>query len=146
MAPGLLCDDLSALHNEATTKRLKSAHSSIPKIADIDCASYSQEEELVADIIQSLKLSGGCIVRGMYHQTTLDAIEHEIRPYIQSIPKANTQREDFVPSSTKMVTGLLSKSRTYALSVVGNKTWHRVCEHFLSSRLSNSWVNTPFPL
>jgi hypothetical protein len=146
MAPGILCDDLSALRNEAATKRLKQAHSSVPKTADIDCASYSQEEELVADIIQSLKLSGGCIVRGMYKQNTLDAIEHEIRPYIQSIPKANNQREDFVPSSTKMVTGLLSKSRIYALSVVGNKIWHRVCDHFLSSRLSNSWVSSPLPL
>jgi hypothetical protein len=138
MAPGLLCDHVPALQNEAA---VKSPHPDSTEIADIDCASYSQEEKLIVGIIQSLKLSGSCIVRGMYQQETLDAMEHEIRPYIRSIPKAKAQREDFVPSSTKMVTGLLSKSRTYALSVVGNKTWHRVCERFLSSRLSNFWVS-----
>ncbi|KAF2868196.1 phytanoyl-CoA dioxygenase family protein, partial [Massariosphaeria phaeospora] len=87
----------------------------------------------------SLKVSGGCIVRGMYRQQTLDSIEDEIRPYIEATRNADSKCEDFVPSSTKMITGLLSKSRTYALSVANNKIWHRVCEHFLKSKLSNSW-------
>jgi len=40
-----------------------------------------------------------------------------------------------------MVTGLLSKSRTYATEVVGNRIWHQVCERLLTSTISNYWVS-----
>lgn len=139
MAPGLLQDAASDLREHVHAKWKPSPDIS-PRITDINKSRYATEEDLIAEIIRSLKIAGGCLVRGMYHQTTLEAMEQDIRPYIKNTPKAESTREDFVPSSTKMVTGLLSKSRTYALTVAGNKTWHRVCDHFLSSRLTNSWV------
>ncbi|KAI8934780.1 hypothetical protein NX059_008467 [Plenodomus lindquistii] len=140
MAPGLYLDHTVVATSYATPSQQKSTRlPDVPKIAEIDCLSYAEEDTLIADLIAGLKLSGGCLVRNMYSQNTLDAMETEIRPYIQSTSKAATKREDFVPSLTKMVTGLLSKSRTYALSVAGNKTWHRVCDELLSSRLTNSW-------
>ncbi|CAO2651068.1 Nn.00g093650.m01.CDS01 [Neocucurbitaria sp. VM-36] len=139
MAPALIHDANSDSNASVHVNRpiLKSKAS--PKIANIDCSNYQQEDDLITDIIRSLKLSGGCLVRGLYSQDTLNAIEKEIRPYINITQKADANRDKFVPSTTKMVTGLLSKSRTYALSVAGNKTWHRVCDHFLTSRLTNSW-------
>lgn len=143
MAPGILCDAVSDSNGRVHAKRHTSTETAPPKIADLDCLRYQREDDLIFDIIHSLKLSGGCLVRGMYAQNTLDAIETEIRPFIKTTQKADAKREDFVPSSTKMVTGLLSKSRTYALSVAGNKTWHRVCNHFLASRLTNSWACQP---
>lgn len=137
MAPALLYDSDEAANSAPWTKMCTRT----PKVARLDFESYRNEAELVADISQSLKVSGGCIVRGLYKRSTIDALEEEIRPHIRATTKADQKREDFVPSSTRMVTGLLSKSRTYALSVAGNDLWHRVCEHFLTSRLTNSWVS-----
>lgn len=142
MAPALLFDEdfLSRAQDLATFPA--ATKSPLPKIAEIHSAAYEREQDLINDIVDSLKASGGCLLRGMYQQCTLDVMEKEIRPYIESTGMADSERDDFVPSSTRMVTGLLSKSRTYALSVAGNKIWHRVCDYFLSSKLTNSWVSS----
>lgn len=142
MAPGLLQNSASDLCEHSRAKSITSQNPH-PKVGDLKVSTFAKEEDLIIEIIRSLKLAGGCLVRGMYDQATLDTMEQDIRPHIKSTQKADSTREEFVPSSTKMVTGLLSKSRTYALSVAGNKTWHRVCDHFLSSKLTNSWVRHP---
>jgi hypothetical protein len=113
-----------------------------PHIGDLDFSAYERQRDLIEDIVESLKISGGCIIRGMYQKETLDAIEREIRPHIKATEKADSNRDNFVPSSTRMVTGLLSKSRSYALSVVGNQIWHEVSKYFLTSTLKNSWVRS----
>ncbi|KAF1929470.1 uncharacterized protein M421DRAFT_100563 [Didymella exigua CBS 183.55] len=112
----------------------------LPIVAKLNFDAYADETGLVAAIAESLKTSGGCIVRGIYRQPTLDALESEIRLHLEAIKATNQKRDKFVPSTTRMVTDLLSKSRTYALSVAGNDLWHRVCEQFLTSRLTNSWL------
>ncbi|KAF2491490.1 PhyH-domain-containing protein [Lophium mytilinum] len=142
MAPALLRNDSYDLVPRVSSSSSRCKVNSIPKVSVIDLNTYETEEHLTDDIISSLKVSGGCIIRNMYQQSTLDAMEQEIRPYINATGKATNKREDFVPSSTKLVTGLLSKSRTYALSVAGNKAWRTVCDHFLTSTLSNSWHGT----
>ena len=141
MAPALLYDDDSVVYTPSKTIMCSVNVQATPKVVELDFEAYTEENELIADIAESLKTSGGCIVRGMYQQNTLDALETEIRPHIEVTKKADQRRDDFVPSSTRMITGLLSKSRTYALSVAGNSLWHRVCENFLTSRLANSWVS-----
>ncbi|OCK85619.1 hypothetical protein K432DRAFT_342843 [Lepidopterella palustris CBS 459.81] len=139
MAPALLCIDSYHLETPVSSSPKPKQASKVPRISKLDFTTYQNEHDLINDIIESLKLSGGCIIRNMYQKSTLDAMEREIRPYIEATRKAE---KDFVPSSTKMVTGLLSKSRTYALSVAGNSIWHRVSEHFLTSTLSKSWHGT----
>lgn len=141
MASALLYDDVSVVCRPSKATMCLTKTQFTPTVAKLDFKSYRKESELITDIAESLKTSGGCIVRGMYRQSTLDALELEMRPHIEASKKADQKRDDFVPSSTRMVTGLLSKSRTYALSVAGNGLWHRVCEQFLTSNLTNSWVS-----
>lgn len=142
MAPALLYDSSSITQSPKSCKGVVTSRlSQKPNIAELEFSTYRMKHELVDDIVESLKISGGCIIRGMYRQGTLDAMEEEIRPYIAATHRADTNREDFVPSSTKMVTGLLGKSRTYALSVAGNEVWHDVSKYFLTSTLTNSWVS-----
>lgn len=140
MAPALLYDDHDIMCSPPKAKPCLVKTTTTPTVAKLNFEAYENEKGLIADITQSLKVSGGCIVRSMYQQNTIDALEEDIRPHICAIKKADHKRENFVPSSTRMVTGLLSKSRTYAFSVAGNHIWHRVCEQFLTSRLTNSWV------
>lgn len=141
MAPALLYDDYVPAYISIDAKTVLTEARTVPPVAELDFDVYLDESELVADIALSLKTSGGCIVRGMYQQHTLDALESEIRPHLDATTRADPKRDDFVPSTTRLVTGLLSKSRTYALSVAGNGLWHRVCERFLTSCMRNSWVS-----
>lgn len=144
MSPALLYNDDRIAYIPSQTQPSMKPTSATPVVAKLNFDAYANEIELIADITESLKVSGGCIVRGMYQQRTLDALESEIRPHLDAIKEADQKRDDFVPSTTRMVTGLLSKSRTYALSVAGNDLWHRVCEQFLTSRLTDSWVSLSY--
>ncbi|ORY17209.1 hypothetical protein BCR34DRAFT_475120 [Clohesyomyces aquaticus] len=74
-------------------------------------------EDLVRDIVESLKVSGGCLVRGMYRQETLDAIEKEIRPHIAATDKANDKRDDFHGDQCRSSVSLPQLSTTVAFSV-----------------------------
>lgn len=141
MAPALLYDDHSSANTSRKAKTVAMRVRMVPAVEELDFDAYLSEGKLVTDIARSLKTSGGCIVRGMYQQPTLDALESEIRPHLEAVQKADQKRDLFVPSTTRLVTGLLSKSRTYALSVAGSGLWHRVCEEFLTSHLHNSWVS-----
>jgi hypothetical protein len=141
MAPGLLQNDDSVVCTSLFPEAFSTATGATSPVAKLDFEAFADKSELVVEITKSLKTSGGCIVRGMYQRQTLHALEREIRPHLEATMKADQKRDDFVPSTTRMVTVLLSKSRTYALSVVGNSLWHCICEQFLTSRLTNSWVS-----
>ena len=56
--------------------------SPLPKVADLDSRSYSSQEALVQDIIESMRSAGGCVIRHLLNRETLDEIEREARPYL----------------------------------------------------------------
>jgi hypothetical protein len=39
--------------------------------------------------VENLKISGGCVIRNMYKQSTLDAMETEIRPHLDATEKSD---------------------------------------------------------
>lgn len=79
MAPGLQFDESGTSTGHAAQEQEKSTRSSLnPCIAELDCSSYGDDDALVADIVAALKISGGCLVRNMYSQSTLDTMEGEI--------------------------------------------------------------------
>ncbi|KAF2469418.1 PhyH-domain-containing protein [Lindgomyces ingoldianus] len=118
MAPGLLVNNSTESDRFRLDQSSQPKVSRSPKIGEVDCMAYEQQKDLIGDIVEKLKASGGCLIRGLYHQKTLDAIEEEIRPYIAATDKADISREDFVPSSTRMIRRLTrpqqhgSQSRT----------------------------------
>ncbi|KAH9865149.1 hypothetical protein IAQ61_009096 [Plenodomus lingam] len=76
MAPGLQFDESGTSTGHAAQEQEKSTRSSLnPCIAELDCSSYGDDDALVADIVAALKISGGCLVRNMYSQSTLDTME-----------------------------------------------------------------------
>ncbi|KAF2811950.1 uncharacterized protein BDZ99DRAFT_440994 [Mytilinidion resinicola] len=90
MAPALLRNDSYDLEPRKSPSSSRSKVTSIPKVSEIDFNAYETEERLIDDIISSLKVSGGCIIRSMYQQSTLHAMEQEIRPYINATGKATS--------------------------------------------------------
>lgn len=63
----------------------------VPDVSRLDMEDYhtAGEEALVSDIIQSLKRSGGCIIRNMLPRKRLAQCEKEIRPYLNATEKAD---------------------------------------------------------
>lgn len=127
-----------------------SRHAYIPKVVDLDFPSYLCKDDLVQDVVQHLRISGACVVRRMFSQQTMMAIEGEIRPYIEAARDDDeATREDVVfmpPTATATATkvpDLETKSYTYASSVTENKIWQGVSEYFLASQSTNTQVSQP---
>lgn len=51
---------------------------------------------------------------------------------------------NFWDQHTRKVMGLMAKSKTFAMDVVGNPVWQKVGEHFLTSTLQDYWVSIVF--
>ena len=56
--------------------------SPLPPVSSLDSKAYSSQEALVADIVESMRLSGGCIVRNLVGQEALSEVEKEVRPWL----------------------------------------------------------------
>ena len=68
--------------NKDTTRPVQSPESPLPSVSHVDSKAYSSQEALIADIIKSMRLSGGCIIRNLVSAEALKQIEGEVRPYL----------------------------------------------------------------
>ncbi|KAH6618486.1 hypothetical protein C7974DRAFT_318045 [Boeremia exigua] len=117
MAPALLYNDDSEVCRPSTHGICSAESSVAPTIAKLDFQAYKDETILISDIVKSLKTSGGCIVRGMYRQGTLKALEVELRPHIEATKKADQQRENFHGDEARSSVSLPQLSTTVTFSV-----------------------------
>lgn len=56
----------------------------LPRVADVDLANEGSPQHATGAIIESLKVSGACIVRNMVGKSALDEIEKDIRPHLNT--------------------------------------------------------------
>ena len=79
--------------NDTTTKNslpskavvngeVQTPDSPLPHVGDLDSKTYESHEALLADIIESLRVSGGCVIRNLVDKDVLKEIEMEVRPYL----------------------------------------------------------------
>jgi hypothetical protein len=113
MAPALLVQNVPTLDRERyfdLSKQIKSATRNkpcpkpqtnpeipLPLVSRLDLNSYSHQEDLAVDIIDSLRRSGGCIIRNMIQKDVLNSIESEIRPHMNNVRKAEGMSIEYVP-------------------------------------------------
>ena len=57
--------------------------SPLPHVSDLDSKAYDSEEALLADIVESLRVSGGCVIRNLVGEDVLKEIEREVRPHLE---------------------------------------------------------------
>lgn len=80
-------------NNDTTTKdsfpsksvvngKVQTPDSPLPHVSDLDSKAYDSQEALLADIIESLRASGGCVIRNLVNKDVLKEIEMEVRPYL----------------------------------------------------------------
>ena len=56
----------------------------LPPVSVLDMAAAESEDQLLQDIIASMRLSGGCVIRNMVRQDALDELERDIRPHLKA--------------------------------------------------------------
>ena len=56
----------------------------LPKVDDVDLATVASQQHATQAIIESMKVSGACIVRRMINKNALDEIEKDIRPHLET--------------------------------------------------------------
>jgi len=108
MAPALLIQSNATPYNESyfgfvdpvkppakeinssnVTSAQKTSKSTLATVSKLDLNNYNCNDDLVTDIIESLRRSGGCIIRNMIQKHTLNSIESEIRPHMDEVQKAD---------------------------------------------------------
>ena len=69
-------------------KPLMSPDQPLPHVAELDFATAASSEQLIEDVVSSLKISGGCIIRNMVGKDVLDDLETDIRPHLNAAKPA----------------------------------------------------------
>jgi hypothetical protein len=85
------------------------------------------------EIVAGLREVGGVIVRGILSKESLTQIEKDIRPHLEADTPWEAD-DGFFPPSTRRAFGLVGKSRTAALELIGNELYQAVCDQFLTSK------------
>lgn len=70
--------------------------SPLPAVGDLDSKAYPSEEALLADIVESMQRSGGCVVRNLVSTVALGEIEREVRPWLQKAQPWNGKHQAFI--------------------------------------------------
>lgn len=56
----------------------------VPQVSDVDLAHQVSQQDVIEAVIESLKVSGACIVRNMVSKEGLDEIEKDIEPHLNT--------------------------------------------------------------
>lgn len=95
---------------------------------------FSPDLSKVDDVVKSLIVNGGVVVRGLLDQATLSTIEGDVRPYIEL---DKPWEGDFFPPETRRVYGLAGKSPTFMHSLVAHPLYQAVCDTLLTSEFQS---------
>ncbi|KAK7890806.1 hypothetical protein LTR67_008017 [Exophiala xenobiotica] len=126
--PTTKCDDV-----HISFDKLQQAHATTyPPRPRLEVPEYTPDAN-PDEVADGLKRVGGVIVRGILSQEAIAQIERDMRPHLESdVPWA--AGNDFFPPSTRRAFGLIGKSRTAALELIGNELYQAVCEQFLTTK------------
>ncbi|KIX03720.1 uncharacterized protein Z518_07273 [Rhinocladiella mackenziei CBS 650.93] len=110
----------------------KSSKSLLPPVLEYDAATCTS-----SGLVTALKVSGGVVIRNFLTREETREIEADVRPWLD---KDAPWDGDFFPPETRRAFGLISKSKTFALRVVGHELWLEVVDALLTSESINNWI------
>jgi len=102
-----------------------------PTVLEFDASSTSSSE-LVAAICRE----GGVIIRNFASQSTLTALEQEIRPYLDADEGYDGE---FFSKDTRKSQGLAARSPTFCNDILSNDLWRGVYDALLTTT-TKSWT------
>ena len=78
-------DSISSMNGHATagSDPVQGPDSPVPIVKEFDFKNCDSQEELLEGIIESMRLSGGCVVRNLVNKEALQDVEFEVRPWLE---------------------------------------------------------------
>lgn len=73
---------------DKSEKALMGPDQPIPDVSEFDFSAAASLETLLDDIVKSLRVSGGCVIRNMVGKDVLDQLEADIRPHLNAAQPA----------------------------------------------------------
>ena len=67
----------------ARSDHVQGPNSPVPTVKVVDFKNCNSQEELLGEIIESMRLSGGCVVRNLVTREALQEVETEVRPWLE---------------------------------------------------------------
>ncbi|KAH8804433.1 phytanoyl-CoA dioxygenase family protein [Xylogone sp. PMI_703] len=121
--------------SEKTTGSSQHVQSSASPLPDVK--SFHIDTTNTQEVVNALRQTGGCIIKGLVQKQHLDQIESDLRPYLDA---DQPWQGKFYPKETRRCCGLIGKSETFATEVVGSRLWLDVCDTLLTSTLNWNWI------
>ncbi|KAJ5589668.1 hypothetical protein N7450_003640 [Penicillium hetheringtonii] len=90
---------------------------------------------IVKKAIGHIEVAGGCVVRNLLLPDTVNQIVKDLQPHLDD-PETFLK---FRPGTTSAA-GLVGKSTTFCMDVIGNEIWQGVIDHFLTHTYGPYWV------
>ena len=103
--------------------------SSAPTVDSYDFSNGIEGVDLDA-FAESLKRTGGVILRNIATPEELAQMEKDVRPHINA---DKPWTGSFFPAETRRVTGLITKSPTFVKTVIMNPVLQAISDRFLTS-------------
>ena len=64
-----------------TPETALTGHDQLPEVSDLDAGQRIPYQELLRGVIESLKISGGCLLRNFIKQETVKELNDDFAPY-----------------------------------------------------------------
>ncbi|KIW21096.1 hypothetical protein PV08_01675 [Exophiala spinifera] len=116
---------------ESSSVTIKTEGENKPALSEYNASSTSSSE-LVAAICRD----GGVIVRNFASNSTLGALEQELRPHLEA---DEGYEGEFFSKETRKAQGLAGRSPTFCKDILANDLWRGVYETFLTTT-TKSWT------
>ena len=100
-----------ALSKPGVNGKVQTPDSPLPAVSDLDSKAYKSQDVLLADIIESLRVSGGCVIRNLVSENLVKEVEGEVRPYLEKAEPWNGEFGRFI----RVVVRMLSISGYWSL-------------------------------
>ncbi|KAI1610594.1 hypothetical protein EDD36DRAFT_444442 [Exophiala viscosa] len=98
---------------------------------------FHNDSVKLEEVIDALRVAGGCVIRGAVPVKDVNQIEKDVRPWLDAdVP---WEEGGFFPRETRRAHGLAQKSPTYMKSFVMHPIYQQACDRILS-RTSYPWV------
>lgn len=87
----------------SSEKPLMGPDQPLPHVSEFDFSTATSVENLLDDIISSLRVSGGCVIRNMVGRDVLDQLEADIRPHLNAAKPAPGTALSLVTRSSSQI-------------------------------------------
>ena len=88
----------SSMNGDTTARsdHVQGPNSPVPTVKQFDFKNCTSQEELLGEIIESMRLSGGCVVRNLVQREALQEVETEVRPWLEKAEPWNGEMPLFI--------------------------------------------------